>query len=41
LGVATDLSLPSQYVVTKTIKDWKKQTPPELHKRPTVFLLLA
>ena len=40
-GVATDLSLPTQSVVTKRISDWKKTTRPELHKRPTVFLLLG
>jgi 16S rRNA (cytidine1402-2'-O)-methyltransferase len=41
LTVATDLTLTSEYVVTKTIQQWKKQTPPEIERRPTVFLLLA
>ena len=41
LTVATDLTLASEYVVTKTIQQWKKQTPPEIERRPTVFLLLA
>jgi 16S rRNA (cytidine1402-2'-O)-methyltransferase len=41
LTVATDLTLPSESVVTKTIQQWKKQTPPEIERRPTVFLLLA
>ena len=41
LTVATDLTLPSESVVTKTIAQWKKQTPPEIERRPTVFLLLA
>jgi len=40
-GVATDLSLPTEYIVTKTIKKWKQIAAPELHKRPTIFLLLA
>lgn len=41
LTVATDLSLPDESVLTRTIKEWKKQTPPEIERRPTVFLLLA
>lgn len=41
LSVATDLTLPGESVVTRTIQQWKKQTPPEIERRPTVFLLLA
>jgi len=41
LSVATDLTLPSESVLTRTILQWKKQTPPEIERRPTVFLLLA
>ncbi len=41
LTVATDLSLPGESVLTRTIQQWKKQTPPEIERRPTVFLLLA
>jgi 16S rRNA (cytidine1402-2'-O)-methyltransferase len=41
MTVATDLTLPSESVLTKTIQQWKKQTPPEIERRPTVFLLLA
>ncbi|MCB4361720.1 SAM-dependent methyltransferase [Quatrionicoccus australiensis] len=41
LTVATDLTLPGESVITKTIAQWKKQTPPEIERRPTVFLLLA
>lgn len=41
LTVATDLTLPGESVVTRTIQQWKKQTPPEIDRRPTVFLLLA
>ena len=39
--VATDLSLPSESVRTCSVQSWKKQTPPEIERRPTVFLLLA
>ena len=41
LCVATDLTLPGEMVRTQTISQWKKQTPPEIERRPTVFLLLA
>ncbi|WP_310493012.1 SAM-dependent methyltransferase [Dechloromonas sp.] len=41
LTVATDLTLPGESVLTRTIQVWKKQTPPEIERRPTVFLLLA
>ncbi len=41
LTVATNLTLPSESVVTLTIAQWKKKTPPEIERRPTVFLLLA
>lgn len=41
LTVATDLTLPGESVLTRTIQAWKKQTPPEIERRPTVFLLLA
>jgi 16S rRNA (cytidine1402-2'-O)-methyltransferase len=41
IAVATDLSLPGESVRTLTVGLWKKQTPPEIERRPTVFLLLA
>ncbi|MFT4664726.1 MAG: 16S rRNA (cytidine1402-2'-O)-methyltransferase [Polaribacter sp.] len=37
--VATNLTLESQSVVTKTIAEWKKNELPDLHKKPTVFLI--
>jgi len=39
--IACDLTLDSEYIVTKTIGEWKKMKLPDLHKRPTVFLILA
>ncbi len=39
LCVAADLSLSSQYIATKSVKDWKKGTLPDLHKRPAIFLI--
>ena len=41
LCIACDISLISEVIVTKTITTWKKSVLPDLHKRPTVFLLLA
>jgi len=37
--IAMDLTLPSQYICTRTIGNWKKQTLPEVHKKPAVFLV--
>lgn len=39
LCVACDLTLPSQFVETKKIKDWKKKALPDINKRPAVFAL--
>jgi 16S rRNA (cytidine1402-2'-O)-methyltransferase len=41
LCVATDLSLGSEGILTRRVADWKSAPPPDLDKRPTVFLLLA
>lgn len=42
IAVATDLTLNTQYTKTMTVEAWKKQKQlPDLHKRPTVFSLMA
>ena len=38
--IATDLTLAGESVHTRTAADWRKQ-PPDIHKRPAVFLLYA
>ncbi len=38
LCIACDLTATTELVQTKTIADWQKKVP-ELHKRPTIFLL--
>ena len=38
--IAMNLTLPNQYIVTKTIDDWRKTKLPDLHKQPAVFLLM-
>jgi 16S rRNA (cytidine1402-2'-O)-methyltransferase len=37
--IAMDLTLPDQYIKTKTIQQWRKLDLPELHKRPAIFLV--
>jgi 16S rRNA (cytidine1402-2'-O)-methyltransferase len=39
LCIASDLTLPTQYIKTLTVAEWKKKTLPNLEKRPTIFLL--
>lgn len=38
LCVACDLTLDTEYIITKSISDWSK-TKVDLHKRPTMFIL--
>ena len=40
LCIATDLTAPTEFIQTKTLGEWKKKLP-DLHKRPTIFCLLA
>ena len=40
LCIATNISLESENIQTKSIAAWKNQTP-DFHKKPTVFLLYA
>ncbi|HAF00885.1 MAG TPA: SAM-dependent methyltransferase [Methylophilaceae bacterium] len=41
LCIACNISLPDEYIMTKSIQTWKQTTLPDLHKKPTVFLLLS
>ena len=38
LCIACDITLPTQIISTKSVKDWKHKKP-DLHKRPVIFLL--
>ncbi len=40
LTIASDVTLESESILTKTVREWKKN-PPEIGKRPTVFLIRA
>ncbi|NUO00781.1 MAG: SAM-dependent methyltransferase [Saprospiraceae bacterium] len=39
LCIAMDITLPGEYIVTKTIRDWTKSGLPDIQKRPAVFLI--
>lgn len=41
LCIASNISLADAYIVSKSISEWKKTPAPDLHKKPTIFLLLA
>ena len=41
LCIASQVSLADEFIVTKRISEWKQSVLPDLHKKPTVFLLLA
>lgn len=38
LCIACDLTLTSEYIITKPVNDWQK-TKIDLHKRPTIFII--
>ncbi|HEX6427198.1 MAG TPA: SAM-dependent methyltransferase [Niastella sp.] len=40
LCIATDITAPTEFIHTKTLAEWKRQIP-DLHKRPTIFCMLA
>ena len=39
--VATDLTLPTEFIRTHSILEWRRLPKPKLNKRPTMFLLLG
>ncbi len=41
LCIACNISLDDELIISRSIKAWKQQTLPDLHKKTTVFLLLA
>ncbi len=40
LCIATDITQESEHIETGTLKDWKEKQP-DLHKKPTIFLMLS
>jgi len=41
LCIASNLTLPDEFITTRPIDQWRKLPIPPFHKRPTLFLLLA
>ena len=41
LTIAIDLTGKTEFVKTRTIEEWKKSDPPEMHKIPAVFIIQA
>ncbi len=41
LCIALSISSPNELIQTKTIGEWRKSEPPNLHKKPCVFVLYA
>ncbi len=39
LCIAAEITLPGEYIKTRTVTDWKKMPPIDLHKKMTVFAL--
>ncbi len=40
LCIAVDITLSTEFIKTKTVKDWKKKIP-EINKRPAIFIIQA
>ena len=40
LCIAADITLESEFIQTKTIKEWKVKVP-DIHKKPAIFILLG
>lgn len=40
LCIACDVTLGTEYIATKSVKEWKKNIP-DIHKKPTVFLMYS
>lgn len=41
LCIARSLTTPDEWIKTRTIAEWKESPPPELARKPTLFLFLA
>jgi 16S rRNA (cytidine1402-2'-O)-methyltransferase len=39
LCIASDLTLPDEFIATRTINQWKKTGFPSIHKKPALFLI--
>jgi 16S rRNA (cytidine1402-2'-O)-methyltransferase len=41
LCIASELSTPAEFLLTRSVGEWKRKPPPSLARRPTLFLLHA
>ncbi|MDL2252247.1 SAM-dependent methyltransferase [Odoribacter sp. OttesenSCG-928-J03] len=41
LSIACDITTENEYIRTFSIQEWKKQTPPDINKRPAIFSIYA
>jgi 16S rRNA (cytidine1402-2'-O)-methyltransferase len=39
--IARELAMPEEWIATDTVAGWKERVRPDLHKKPTVFMLLG
>ena len=39
--IAADITSSTEIILTRSVGDWKKQTTPDIHKRPAMFLIYA
>lgn len=37
--IAVDLTLPTEFILTKSVEEWKEMTIPDFHKKPAIFLI--
>jgi|WetSurSiteA1Bulk_404760.scaffolds.fasta_scaffold00012_33 16S rRNA (cytidine1402-2'-O)-methyltransferase len=41
LCIAANLTLPSEWIKTRPIREWRLQPPPDLNRQPAVYIILA
>ena len=41
LCIACDITLETEYIITKTVAQWKSGKLPDIQKRPAIFLILG
>jgi 16S rRNA (cytidine1402-2'-O)-methyltransferase len=41
LCIAANLTLPSEWIRTRTISEWRLKPPPDLNRQPAVFIMYA
>ena len=39
LTVAADITAPSEYIITRSIGEWRRAAAPDINKRPAIFIL--